>query len=262
MTSSCLFELSLCLVSCVVLCYDLFACLVLSFRVLSCLSSLSLTLSPIYLFFSCKGLSAHLLILQMSKLHSGKLMQSVLLEVAADVMRREKDTKLHVRFRCRLKPDFVKDVNRVEFWMAWNELSECPEEIQILKIRSEITRSLTDTINDYDPSHELPDWALRLVLRDLREDVEHEADVQTNTGQKRKLYEESRKTKNISTWKLLSHCKGYLSKILKSRHKGTMLHRLHKIADGDILWLCDTTFARHIQRPSVPRAFNRLQDRN
>ena len=182
----------------------------------------------------------------MSKLHSVKLTQSVLLEVAADVMRREKDTRVHVRFRCRLKPDVVQDVNRVEFWMAWNELSECAEEIQILKIRSEIGRSLNEIINDYDPSHEFPDWALRLVLRDLREDVEHEADVQTTTGQKRKLYEESRKTKNITTWKLLSQCKGYLSKTMKCRHKGTILHHLHKIAGGDIL--CATQLLRAISK--------------
>jgi hypothetical protein len=33
--------------------------------------------------------------------------------------------------------------------MAWNELSECAEEIQILKIRSEIGRSLNEIIHDY-----------------------------------------------------------------------------------------------------------------
>ena len=117
--------------------------------------------------------------------------------------------------------------------------------MQLYKIRNGIRNEILSYGAELS-EHELPDWALRLLLRNVKEEVEQAADMYTTAGQKRKLYEESRKTKNITTWKLLSNCKGYLSKPLKSRHKGTLLHNLYKITGGDIL--CATQLWRAISK--------------
>ena len=64
----------------------------------------------------------------------------MLMEVVADVL--EKNTRVHVRFRCRLQPEAIPKstlfTNRVEFWIVWAELTECSEEMQLYKIRNGI----------------------------------------------------------------------------------------------------------------------------
>jgi hypothetical protein len=142
-------------------------------------------------------------------------MSEVLMEVSADVL--EKNDRTNARFRCRLPPDAIPNAtlftNRVDFWIAWDELADCSEEKQLHTIRNGIRKELC-SYGAKLSEHEMPDWALRLLLRHVRADVELQADAQKTTGQKRKLYEESRKTKNISTWKMLFNCKGYISKSL------------------------------------------------
>ncbi len=53
-------------------------------------------------------------------------MSEVLMEVSADVL--EKNDRTNVRFRCRLRPDAIPNAtlfpNRVDFWIAWDELAD------------------------------------------------------------------------------------------------------------------------------------------
>ena len=175
---------------------------------------------------------------------------SVLLEVAADVINLSDAYSTKIRFRGMLKPGFVPfGRDRIEFWITQTELLSCPtEQSKTEMLKHEFCKAFAKIQQDYDPTHELSNWALLLVIRGLMEELT----LGSEENKKRKIYEESRKTKNIE-WKALADCKGYLSKTVKSRHKGSVLHHIHKLTNGDItcatqiLWAIvqDTTFNGH-----------------
>jgi hypothetical protein len=77
-------------------------------------------------------------------------------------------------------------------------------------LRIEFLKAFAKIQQDYDPTHELSDWALLLVIRGLMEELT----LGSEENKKRNIYEESRKTKNIE-WKAVADW-GYLSKTVKA----------------------------------------------
>ena len=92
---------------------------------------------------------------------------SVLLEVAADVINLSDAYSTKIRFRGMLKPGFVPfGRDRIEFWITQTELLSCPtEQSKIEMLKHEFCKAFAKIQQDYDPTHELSNWALLLVIR-------------------------------------------------------------------------------------------------